>query len=81
MSKPKFDPDKFKDAIKFGTVYIEKRGLPAFDDQISAEQKARIIYKQLVRDQQIQPLPQNEDTLPKIKHKLALWITKVLEER
>jgi hypothetical protein len=39
-----------------------------------------VLYRLLVHDKLIQPLPENEENGPKMKHKLALWISRQLPE-
>ena len=61
-----------KDAVKRGIVELE-----ATD---SHDLKIQYAYKLLVHDKAIAPLPKGQETLPKIRHRLAMWATHQLPE-
>ena len=55
------------DAVKRGVVELE-----ATD---SHDLKIEYAYRLLVHDKAIAPLPSGQDTMPKIRHRLAMWVT------
>lgn len=61
-----------EDAVKRGIVEIEPTD--------SHDLKLQYAYKLLVHDKKISPLPTGQDTLPKIRHRLAMWVTHELPE-
>ena len=52
-----------------------KRGVVEFDATDSHNLKIEYAYKLLVHDKSISPLPRGQETLPKIRHRLAMWVT------
>lgn len=78
MKKLKNEPELLKEAIRVGMKYAEDRGAVIFEPQDSAKEKIEYIYKLLVHDKKIQPLPKNQETQTSMKHKLAIWISKQL---
>jgi len=52
-----------------------KRGIVEFDATDSHDLKIEYAYRLLVHDKEIAPLPQDQATLPKIRHRLAMWVT------
>ncbi len=45
---------------------------------MSANEKVEVLYRLLVKDNLVVALPPDKEDLPNMKHKLALWIQKVL---
>ncbi len=80
MSKLKNEADLLKEALRVGMIYAEKRGAAKFEASDSANEKVEYIYKLLVHDKLIQPLAHEQQDIPHMKHKLALWITRQLPE-
>ena len=78
MKKLKNEADLVKEAIRIGSIYVEKRGVCKFEATDSAKKKSEYIYRLLVHDKQVQPLPKGQENEPRIKHKLALWLQKQL---
>mgnify|MGYP001815191276 FL=1 len=60
------------DAVRRGVVELE-----ATD---SHDLKIQYAYRLLVHDKAISPLPKDQETLPKIRHRLAMWVTHKLPE-
>ena len=60
------------DAVKRGVVELE-----ATD---SHDLKIQYAYRLLIHDKAISPLPKDQETLPKIRHRLAMWVTHKLPE-
>ncbi len=52
-----------------------KRGVVEFEATDSHNLKIEYAYKLLVHDKSISPLPRGQETLPKIRHRLAMWVT------
>lgn len=76
MTKLKNEKTLLKKAILDGMKYGEKRGVVKFEPTDSADEKIEYIYRLLVHDQLIQPLPQDQVSMITMKHKLALWASK-----
>lgn len=80
MKKLKNEAQLVKEAIRIGSIYVEKRGVCQFEATDSSKKKSEYIYRLLVHDKQIQPLPAAQENEPNIKHKLAIWLQKQLPE-
>jgi len=52
-----------------------KRGIVEFEPTDSHDLKIEYAYRLLVHDKKIAPLPPDQANLPKIKHRLAMWVT------
>ena len=74
----KLDNEKHwvRKAIELGTLYGEKRGAVKFEPTDSASEKCEYIYRLLVHDGLMQPLPEDQVSQKSIQHKLALWAHK-----
>lgn len=77
MVKLKEEKALLKKAIRIGMRYGENRGVVKFEATDSANDKIEFIYRLLVHDKLITPLPQEQISLPAMKHKLALWADKL----
>lgn len=77
MVKLKDEKELLKKAIRIGMRYGENRRVVKFDATDSANKKIEFIYRLLVHDKLITPLPQEQISLPAMKHKLALWADKL----
>ncbi|WP_250655106.1 DUF5062 family protein [Alkalimarinus coralli] len=80
MKKLKNEAQLVKEAIRIGSIYVEKRGVCQFEPTDSSKKKSEYIYRLLVHDKQIQALPKEQENEPNIKHKLAIWLHKQLPE-
>jgi len=80
MSKLKNEPLLVKEALRIGLVYAEKRGVAKFDGTDSQHKKIEYVYRLLVHDKLVQPVPKDQENEIVMKHKLALWIAKQLPE-
>lgn len=80
MKKLKHEKELLKKAIEAGVVYAEKRGAARFEPTDSAEDKVQYIYRLLVHDNVIQPLPEDQVSQQTMGHKLAIWYSKYLPE-
>ena len=76
MKKLKNEKEMVKKAIAKGVEYGEKRGVVEFEDTDSATEKLEYIYRLLVHDKLITPIPEDQVSQKAIKHKLAIWASK-----
>ncbi|MBA4721779.1 MAG: DUF5062 family protein [Alcanivorax sp.] len=76
MKKLKNEKEWVKKAIALGMAYGEKRGVVEFEPTDSAALKLEYIYRLLVHDKVIQPLPEDQVSQQSIQHKLAIWASK-----
>ncbi|MDN5939466.1 MAG: DUF5062 family protein [Salinisphaera sp.] len=76
MKKLKNEKELIKKAIRLGVAYGENRGGVEFEATDSAEAKLEYIYRLLVHDGVIQRLPEDQISLQKVQHKLAIWASK-----
>jgi hypothetical protein len=65
-----------KKAIRDGMKYGEDRGVVEFEPTDSASEKIEYIYRLLVHDKVIQPLPQLQISQQSMRHRLAIWASK-----
>ena len=77
MSKLNDEKEQLKKAIRIGMRYGENRGVVKFDATDSANDKIEYIYRLLVHDKLITPLPNEKLSLQAMKHKLAIWASKL----
>jgi hypothetical protein len=77
MVKLKNEKEMLKKAIRVGMKYGENRGVVKFEATDSANEKIEYIYRLLVHDKMIVPLPQDQVSMVTMKHKLALWASKL----
>ncbi len=57
-----------------------KRGVVEFEPTDSHDLKIQYAYRLLIHDKAIVALPEGQDTLPKIRHRLAMWVTHQLPD-
>ena len=57
-----------------------KRGVVEFEATDSHDLKIQYAYRLLVHDKAIAPLPRGQETMPKIRHRLAMWVTHKLPD-
>jgi len=76
MKKLKNEKELIKKAISIGMAYGEKRGAVEFEPTDSASEKLLYIYRLLVHDKLIQPVPEDQVSQETVKHKLAIWASK-----
>ncbi|MCP4489452.1 MAG: DUF5062 family protein [Gammaproteobacteria bacterium] len=77
MKKLKNEKELLKKAIAEGVKYGEKRGVVEFEPTDSASEKILYLYRLLVHDKMIQPLPEDQVSQKTIQHKLAIWASKL----
>lgn len=76
MKKLKDEKELVKKAIALGVEYGEKRGAVEFEPTDSANEKLEYIYRLLVHDKLLTPIPETEISQQAIRHKLAIWASK-----
>jgi len=77
VKKLKNEKELVKKAIAEGMRYGEERGVVEFEPTDSATEKIEYIYRLLVHDKIIQPLPQDQISQLGMKHRLAMWASKM----
>lgn len=77
MKKLKNENELVKKAIAEGVKYGEKRGVVEFEPTDSATEKLEYIYRLLVHDKVIQPIPEDQVSQKALRHKLAIWASKL----
>jgi len=77
VKKLKNENELVKKAIVEGMKYGERRGVVEFEPTDSASEKIEYIYRLLVHDKVIQPIPEDQVSQKSMKHKLAIWASKL----
>lgn len=77
MKKLKNEKELVAKAIAEGVKYGEERGVVEFEPTDSASEKIEYIYRLLVHDKLIQPLPQDQISQQAMRHRLAIWASKI----
>ena len=78
MKKLKHEAELFKAALIAAMKYAEGRGAVIFEPTDSASDKLLYVYRLLVHDKIIQPLPEDQVAENTMRHKLAIWYSKQL---
>ena len=73
VKKLKHEAELFKAALDAGVEYGEKRKAVEFEPTDSTSEKALYIYRLLVHDKLIAPMPEEQVSAKSIRHRLALW--------
>lgn len=76
--KLKNEKELLRRAIDTGVIYAEKRGAARFEPTDSVDEKILFLYRLLVHDKIIQPLPEDQVARHTMAHKLALWYARTL---
>ena len=77
MKKLKNEKELVKKAIAAGVEYGESRGVVTYDPPDSATEQREYIYRLLVHDKVIQPLPEDQVSQQTMRHRLAIWASKL----
>lgn len=80
MKKLKHEGELFKAALLAGIKYAEGRKAVEFEDTDSASDKALFIYRLLVHDKIITPMPEDQVSEKTIRHRLATWYARQLPD-
>lgn len=78
MKKLKHEAELYKAALIAAFKYAEERGVVEFEATDSASEKLLYLYRLLVHDKVMQPLPEDQVAEKTMRHKLALWYAKQL---
>ena len=78
MKKLKHEAELFKAALAAAINYAEGRGAVEFEPTDSASLKLLYVYRLLVHDKIIQPIPEDQVAEKSMPHKLAIWYSKQL---
>lgn len=78
MKKLKHEAELFKAALAAAVKYAEGRGAVEFEPTDSASLKLLYVYRLLVHDKVIQPIPEDQVAEKSMRHKLAIWYSKQL---
>ncbi len=73
MKERKNEAALFKAALLAGVQYAEKRKAAVFEPTDSASEKALFVYRLLVHDKLIAPMPEEQVSEKTIRHRLATW--------
>ena len=73
MKKLKHEAELFKAALRAGVEYAERRKAVEFESTDSASAKALYVYRLLVHDKMIVPMPEEQIAEKTIRHRLATW--------
>ena len=77
MKKLKNEKELVKKAVLEGVKYGESRGVVEFEATDSLNDKVEYIYRLLVHDKVIQPIPEDQVSQLSMKHKLAIWASRL----
>ena len=78
--KLKHEKELLKVALDMVLDDAVKRGIVEIEPTDSHDLKVQYAYRLLVHDKKISPLPNGQESLPKIRHRLAMWVTHELPE-
>jgi hypothetical protein len=78
MKKLKHEAELVKEALQAGMKYGQQRGVVEFEPTDSVNERIEYIYRLLVHDKVIQPLPEDQVSQQSMRHKLAIWFSKQL---
>jgi hypothetical protein len=78
MKKLKHEAELFKAALQAGVKYAEGRGVVEFEATDSASEKLLYIYRLLVHDKVISPMPEEQVAEKTLRHRITLWYAKQL---
>ena len=73
--KLKHEKALLKQALELVMSDAVKRGVAEFEATDSHDLKIQYAYRLLVHDKEIAPLPRGQESLPNIRHRLAMWVT------
>jgi hypothetical protein len=73
MKNLKHEAELFKAALLAGVNYAEGRKAAEFEPTDSASAKALYVYRLLVHDRLITPMPESQVSEKTIRHRLATW--------
>lgn len=78
MKKLKHEAELFKAALVAGIQYAEGRKAVEFESTDSMSDKALYVYRLLVHDRIISPMPEDQVGEKTVRHRLATWYARQL---
>ncbi len=78
MGKLKHEAELVKAAIQAGVRYAEGRGAVVFEPADSVSDKILYIYRLLVHDKVIPPMPEEQVSQQSMRRRLAMWYARQL---
>lgn len=76
MSKKlKNEPALLNEALRIVMEDAVRRGIVEFEATDPRDLKIEYVYRLLVHDKKIAPLPPHQLSMPNMKHRLAMWVT------
>ena len=76
MKKLKNEKELVRKAIELGMAYGEERGVVEFEPTDSVNERLEYIYRLLVHDKVIPPMPELQVSQTSIRHRMAIWASK-----
>lgn len=73
MKPLKHEHELFKLALAAAVKYAEDRGAAVFEPTDSQGEKLLYVYRLLVHDRKIAPLPEEQVSEKALRHRLAMW--------
>jgi hypothetical protein len=73
MKKFKHEAELFKAGLQAGIDYAVSRKVVEFEPTDSASDKALYVYRLLVHDKKIAPMPEDQVSEKTVRHRLAAW--------
>lgn len=73
--KLKYEKELLKLALDKILADAKSRGIVEFEATDSHDLKIQYAYRLLIHDKEIVPLPRGHESLPNIRHRLAMWVT------
>ena len=77
MKKLKDEKELVKKALEEGMKYGVERGVVEFEATDSHADKILYLYRLLVHDKLMQPIPEEQVSQQTMRHKLAIWASKL----
>lgn len=72
--KLKNEKELLKAALELVMADAVRRGIVEFEPTDSHDLKTEYVYRLLVHDNAIAPLPEDQRTMPNIRRRLAMWV-------
>ena len=73
MKKLRHEAELYKAALRAGCEYAVARKAAVFEATDSAADKALFVYRLLVHDRKIAPMPEEQVSEKTVRHRLATW--------
>lgn len=78
MKKLKHEAELYKAALPAAMKYAEDRGAVEFEATDSSSEKLLYVYRLLVHDKVMQPLPADQVTEKAMRHRICMWYARQL---